>query len=122
MTTQKGKMIENFVESFTSGNMNVLKEYLTDDIQWNLVGQTTIQGVDAFVKYLQDQHKPHIKETNITNTITHGITAAIDGTILVSDSSGNGHSISFCHIIRLNKFKDGKIKQLKTYIIHEKTE
>ncbi|KYG39375.1 hypothetical protein [Bacillus gaemokensis] len=56
------------------------------------------------------------KELIITNTITHGITAVIDGTVKVDEEK----TLSFYHIFRFNKFKDGKIKEITSYIIENK--
>lgn len=120
LTTPKGKMIEKLVEGMTRGNLDNLLDNVTENIQWTIVGHSPIQGKDVFIKAIEAAktgEAKEYKELNFANTITHGITAAVDGTYTVIDKSGEENTTSFCHVFRFNKFKDGIIKEITSYMI-----
>ncbi|MBM7554274.1 nuclear transport factor 2 family protein [Thalassobacillus pellis] len=118
MATAKGKFLREFNEAFVRGNIDFLMDNVTDNIRWEMVGDTVVEGKEAFhlaLKEMPTDVKNH--ELAINNIITHGITAAVDGTITVTNETGEVKEYAFCDIYRWNKFKDGKIKDMRSYVV-----
>ncbi len=59
-------------------------------------------------------------ELKISNIITHGITAAVDGTVKFVDDPDDVKLYAFCDICRFNRFKDPKVKELTSYVLEVK--
>ena len=51
------------------------------------------------------------------NIITHGNVALIQGTMHMQNEAGQKSTFAFCDVYKLDKFKNGKIKELTAYLI-----
>ncbi|MFB4166964.1 nuclear transport factor 2 family protein [Virgibacillus sp. JSM 102003] len=120
MTTKKGKFLEEFNEAFLNGNMDYVVANVTDDIKWTVVGESPIQGKSDFARAFEMMESGGTQELRISNIITHGITAAVDGKVKVVDESGGVKLYAFCDIYRFNRFKDPKVKELTSYVMEVK--
>ncbi|WP_430786461.1 nuclear transport factor 2 family protein [Virgibacillus flavescens] len=118
--SQLNEFIRKFNEAFTTADVDFILESVTDDIRWEMMGEPVINGkaeVKKELEMIKDANKP---ELTITKTITHGRTAAIEGTMKMKDKNGVEKTYAFCDTYVLNKFKDGKIKELNSYLIELK--
>lgn len=117
-----GKSIEFFKEineAFTNGDMDFIEANATDDVQWTLTGSLPIHGKSELIKAMKKMQSERVTDLTFTYFITHGNIAAINGTMKLADKSGETKTYGFCHIYRLNKFKNGKIKEITSYVIEK---
>lgn len=121
MATAKGKFLQEFNEAFIRGNKEIVLNSVTDDIKWNMVGEDEIRGKDEFEKAFQEMPREGKIELTIKTIITHGITAAVEGTIHTTNELEEKKVYAFCETYQFNKFKDGRIKEITTYIIEVKS-
>lgn len=121
MATAKGKLLQEFNEAFIRGNKEIVLNSVTDDIKWNMVGEDEISGIDAFERAFQEMPREGKIELTIKTIITHGITAAVEGTIHTTNDLEEKKVYAFCETYRFNKFKDGRIKEITSYIIEVKS-
>lgn len=103
--------------AFMGGDADFIIENVTEDVQWNIVGESNYQGKDAIIKMLEPMRGVAIEEYVTKKIITHGNTAAIEGTMKMPNEAGEKKTYAFCDIYKLDKFKNGKIKELTAYII-----
>lgn len=92
-----------------------IKEDLSDDIVWEIVGEKPLQGKDSFVRKLKEMTPSQVTEIHISNIITHGSTGSINGKMTLKD----GSSLGFCDVYTFTGAgKKAKIKEITSYIIH----
>ncbi|WP_226659086.1 nuclear transport factor 2 family protein [Pseudalkalibacillus hwajinpoensis] len=113
MATAKENFLRAFNEAFISGDRDVVLASVTDDVQWHLIGMEKIEGKIAFEKAWN--RMPTGVNLTIDTIITHGVTAAVEGKMQVGEKN-----FAFCDTYRFNKFKDGMIKQIHSFIIEER--
>ncbi len=122
MATAKGKFLQEFNEAFIRGNKEIVLNSVTDDIKWNMVGEDEINGKDEFEKAFQEMPREGKIDLAIKKVITHGITAAVEGTIHLTNDQQERKAYAFCETYRFNKFKDGRIKEMTSYMIEVKAD
>ncbi|MFS0782827.1 hypothetical protein [Bacillus sp. 1P06AnD] len=103
MATAKGHMLEAFIHDLYEGRFEEVSDRITEGIQWKLAGKTTIEGKNRFLEYAGKQDSTFI-DWSISHTITHGITAAVNGTATMKDRNQKVKQILFCHIFLLGHF------------------
>ena len=106
--------------AFMEGDVDFIIENVTEDVQWNIVGESNDQGKEAVIKMLEPMRGVAAEEYVTKKIITHGNTAAIEGTMKMPNEAGEKKTFAFCDIYQLDKFKNGKIKKMTAYIIELK--
>jgi len=89
---------------------------VTDDIRWNIVGNTMIQGKDSFARALQEINKDKVVELAIRHIATHGKAGAIDGNLEFK----NGTIRAFCNVYEFGNTKGTSVKAITSYFIEIK--
>lgn len=113
--TEKGKFLKKFNEAFAKGDTQFIAESVTQDIQWTMFGDKTINGLEAFKKEIESMVQSEAG-LELDKIITHGNTAAVNGIIKSKDKSGNPAAYAFCDVYTLSGFKNPKIKEMKSYV------
>ncbi|MFC4389016.1 nuclear transport factor 2 family protein [Gracilibacillus marinus] len=117
METANQLFFREFNEAFVKGNVGKILESVTDDIVWRMVGTDTIRGIESLRQALEGMESGNQFELDIETMITHGKEAAVHGVIHTTDRDGELNHYSFCDIYKLNKHKDGKIKEIISYVL-----
>ncbi|MEX0771938.1 MAG: nuclear transport factor 2 family protein [Balneolales bacterium] len=115
--TEKGKFIQKFNEAFAKSDTEYLSNNVTDDVHWTMHGDFAVRGKKAFIEALNQMEADEPFELTIKNIITHGNTAAVDGTM--KTPSGN-KTYAFCDVYKFNGFKNPKIKEMTSYVLEVK--
>jgi len=89
-----------------------MSAHSSDDIQWNIIGRELIHGKNELVKTIKKLKFNKAADLEYFYFITHGNKASINGTMSIG-----AKKYFFCHVYELNKFKNGKIKTITSYII-----
>lgn len=111
--TEKEKFLRKFNQAFADNDTGYITESTTDNIVWNIPGDRTIHGKDAFIHALKQMERNGKTELNIEHIITHGKAASVNGVI----RSGNGTSHAFCDVYVFSGFKNPRIKEITSYVI-----
>src|SRR5690625_4522001 len=107
-------VLKEFNIAMASQDKNLITSYITDDVQWNIIGNRTVHGYVKFVETLIQSATAKVVELHIQHIITHGKEASVNGKVILE----NDNSISFCHVYNFNSFgKNSKIKEITSYII-----
>ncbi|MCK6562866.1 hypothetical protein HUU39_04165 [candidate division KSB1 bacterium] len=104
-------------EAFTTGDTEFMAANSTDDVQGIIVGSKTTQGRNELIKEMKARKMEYVVALTYSYFITHGNKAAINGTMRIAGKSRRGKLYAFCHIYELNKFKNGQVKVITSYII-----
>ncbi|GEL76447.1 nuclear transport factor 2 family protein [Tenuibacillus multivorans] len=120
MATEKQKFFERFNQAFMTGDRDFILDSVTDDVQWEMVGDDIIEGKETLREALSGMESNDSFKLTIHHTITHGITASVNGVITFTTDEGEDKKYGYCDVYKLNSFKSGKIKELTSYVIEMK--
>ncbi|MDQ3657780.1 MAG: nuclear transport factor 2 family protein [Chloroflexota bacterium] len=81
-----------------------------------MVGSPAIEGKAAFAEATSMAEGPS-PDLSITNVITHGRSAAVEGAMTMVDESGTPKTYAFCDVYRMSGSKNRKIKAITAYMI-----
>ena len=113
MKTENKQLMIKISEAFATGNLEFSGVYLADNIQWNILGENTINGKEEVLqvsKMLQLQSFPVI---SIKNIVAEGDFVVIESTGKATTKSGKPYNQSYCDIF---KFKEEKLIEVTTYL------
>lgn len=115
--TNNQEFFQRLNEAFAKSDTEYIIANAADDIVWNIIGDKIIRGKENFIKEIKSMESENPYELGISHTITHGKTAAVDGIMKMTDKSGNTKIYAFCDIYLLSGFKNGKIKEMTSYVV-----
>ncbi|WP_082234518.1 nuclear transport factor 2 family protein [Halobacillus massiliensis] len=118
--TQKEELLRKFNEAFVNNDTDFILENVTDNIIWRIAGETTIEGKKDVKEAVQSMKSGLHEKLTLSTIITHGLNAAVNGTIDLVEEDGKRKTYEFCDIYKFHKFKDGKIKELISYTVEKK--
>lgn len=105
-------IVGEFVTNWAERSTEAMAGWLTDDAEWTIVGDETVNGEDL-VSRVCPLSTPHLLE--VTSIITHGRLASCDG-FLDTDSG----RLFFSHVFRFaSTSKTAKIREARTYLVEK---
>ena len=105
-------VIRDFLIAVYQRDVDAVLAALHDNIQWEIVETTRLEGHDAVRAWFAEQ--PPATELHVAMVITHGTDCGADGTVIHADGSQS----RFNHILVFaGHSKTAKIKQLRSYVI-----
>ncbi len=108
----KKEFLRDFNIAFACGNAAFLVDHVSEDIVWQMHGDKTIEGKEAFAKAV-DEMKAYVAESLIIRTLlTHGKDAAVNGEICV-----NGVVYVFCDVYQFVSAGSQILKRIDSYVI-----
>ena len=93
--TKKGTFLRQLNEAFAKSDTDYITKSVTEDIQWTVHGDFSVQGKAEFVAVLKKMESDEPLELEIKNIITHGDSAAVDG---IMQMPGEDIAYAFCDI------------------------
>lgn len=113
MKTKNQEFLEEINKAFARSDSEFILQHVTDNIKWTVQGDFTVQGKEAFTKELKKMESPEPLELAISNIITHGKSAAVDGIM----KSPDGKKYAFCDVYQFSGLKNPKIKKMTSYVL-----
>lgn len=121
VVNKKAEMLKEFNDAFVKGDWNSVCGHLTEDIEWTMVGSNKIIGISAFEEAFQSMILDEPPTVEISQIITHGRSAVVEGTIRLKQEDGRVTSYAFCDICQFQSFKEPKIRKMKSFVMKEKS-
>lgn len=109
----KMEFLKQFNIAFAQGNVEYLIESVTDEIVWNIVGDSIIEGHTNFIKELEKMKSVKASELIIDQILSHGKRGAANGIIKMQ----NGKQYAFSDFYVFSGTKGTKIKTITSYVI-----
>ncbi len=117
VTTAGQTYIHAINDAFMRHDVAFFEANVADDVRWTMVGAAEpIVGKAAFLAEIETMDEGPEPALAITNVITHGRSAAVEGTMTI-DEAGVTKRYAFCDIYRLSGAGTGKIKEITAYMI-----
>jgi len=110
MLTNKD-LVKKINDAFASGNVQNASPYIDDNIIWNIVGMPLIYGKHNFIK-TKEMLELDYNSGKSKNFIAEGDYVVVESSLNLN--AGNPVNPSYCEIYLI---KEGKIKQLTSYIV-----
>jgi hypothetical protein len=105
--------LKDFNVAFAKGDVSFLMTHVSDDIQWNIIGDRAIQGKENFRSVLKEMSTQKAKALEIRKIITHGADASVSGVVTL----GQGKRVSFCDVYTFQGAKGVTIKSIESYMM-----
>ena len=102
--------------AFAEGDTAFIVENIDDKVIWELVGDENIHGKADFVETLGKVVDNKLEALTISNIITHGKEAAVNGVRKLAQ----GGEYSFCDVYTFQGAKGNTIKSITSYVIESK--
>ena len=115
MATQTA-FLQHFNDAFAKGDIHYITEQVTDDIVWDMVGEFSIKGKDAFYNSLKEMAGIETLDMQLLKTIIDGKHAAVNGTMKVKEPTGNIKSFGFCDVYEFNN-QGTRIQKMTSYVV-----
>lgn len=109
----KKKVLKEFIIAIAKKDMGLITEYISNHVSWNIINEFTVQGKDTVVEAIENVVTLKIVELEIQKIITHGYTAAANGTVKLED----GSIYSFCNVYDFVSAGKNIIKEITSYVI-----
>ena len=106
-------ILEQANEAIIKGDHEGFLSYCTDDTKWTFVGDQTLTGKDSVRRWMRVNYKEP-PSFNVTKLIEGEDFVIALGDILVKDEDGKEGWHKYCDVWR---FKDGKMAELKAFVI-----
>ncbi|MGY5851449.1 nuclear transport factor 2 family protein [Salegentibacter sp. F14] len=113
----KEVFIRDFNEAFLKNDMDFIFNNMSEDIEWNFVGEKVIKGKEAVKEFMKPMRKVETLELELLEIITHGRTAAANGRMKIKEASGKIKNFGFADFYVLNGMKSPKVKKLTSYVV-----
>ena len=105
--------LRDFNIAFGKGDAQAISDQLTDDIQWEMVGDCTFNGKEAVITELEKMKEYTASELTLDHIITHGKAASCNGTFVMEDG---GSKYAFCDVYEFDKSgKNARIKRMQSF-------
>ena len=108
---------KEIAEAFSTGHFKMAYDDLADNMEWNIVAETTLKGKQAVIDFCNKTaayFTPQTTHFTVTNIIDDHDCIAIDGTAKFISKDNKTTHIASCDVYR---FKEGKLQQLTSYCI-----
>ena len=110
-------ILESANEAITRGDHEGFLAFCSDDTVWTFVGEQTLQGKEAVRQYMAKVYTEP-PSFMVETMVSEGDFLTAIGTISLKDEDGNPVNYSYCDVWR---FRDGKMAELKAFVIQDKT-
>lgn len=114
MSLNNKAILEKANEYMANGDNEGFLSFCTDDTEWTFVGEQTLHGKTAVRRYMADAYQEPPRFL-VERLIGEGDFVTATGTISVKDRDGSIANYSYCDVWR---FRDGKMAELKAFVIN----
>lgn len=115
--TQREDFLRKFNDAFLTNDLDFIIEQLTDDIEWDMVGDQKMKGKAEVRQLMESAGNGSTKLTEIQtdHMITQGNHAAVNGTMVMKEKDKT-IAYGFCDVYTFED-KTEKIKAMTSYVI-----
>lgn len=106
------QIIQEVIVALHSKDVNHLKRWVRDDVEWEIVGFGTLRGVDALCQWVSSSGEK--KSLEFKSVLTHGREGSTDGNV----TNEQDISAAFSHVLRFTgATKTARIASVRSYLV-----
>lgn len=106
-------ILEKANAAFAKGDFEGFLSYCTEDTKWTYVGDRVVEGKEAVRRYIKETYTEPSNFT-VETLLAEGDYVTLLGDIILKDENGKDTLYSVCDVWR---FRDGKMAELKAFVI-----
>src|SRR5690606_5327905 len=111
----KKEFLKDFVIALARADREFVLGGITEDIQWEIVGQVTYTNKEQFIQQIQQQPIWKVEELRVEAVVTHGTDASVSG----RGRTCEGSLLALCTVLTFQAFKGALSKKLQSSIMEE---
>lgn len=108
----KRKLIKALNIAFAEGNIPELEEFFHPDMEWEMVGDRTLQGLEEVLRFLETIKTEKAEELELQQVITHGKHASAMGILRYKNNA-----IAFHDHYEFTSAGSSKLKRIISFAI-----
>jgi uncharacterized protein len=111
------QVVAEYMQGFRESDHTKILSCLTDDVIWDIPEHAYLKGKEQFDKEIENdafEGKPAI---TVTRLIEEDDIVVAEGAVQTKMKNGAVINLLFCDVFH---FRDGKIKQLTSYLVQQK--
>lgn len=109
----KMEFLKEFNIAFAKRDVAFITDSVTDDINWNIIGDKKIEGKEMFTVELEKMKSEKVSELVLEQILSHGKEGAVNGIMKMQD----GKNYAFSDFYVFQGAKGTKIKSMTSYVI-----
>ncbi len=111
----KKATLRDFSIAFAKHDKAAVLAAVADDVEWEIVGDRDVSGIEAFEDALDDAWSAKVRRLSIDTILTHGNQGSVSGSMTLAGSD----TLHFCDVHRFSSHgKNAKIARITSYWIH----
>jgi len=113
MTVKNKAIVEQVNAAFADNDVEGFLSFCADDVEWTMVGDTTVKGKDAIRQWMasMDAQPPTF---TVASVIGEGDFVAASGDMTMVDKDGKSAPYAYCDLYR---FRGDKIVELRSFVV-----
>ncbi len=115
--SENKEVVEKYMEGFSSSDHAKILSCLTDDVMWDIPGYVYLKGKEQFDKEIENDAFEGSPTITIIRLVEENDIVVAEGAVQNKMKNGGLLDALFCDVFH---FRDGKIKQLTSYLMHKK--
>lgn len=120
MSDKNKEIVKKVNDAFSSGNTGAFLDLCADDVEWTIVGDQTVSGIEALREFMKSMEGHEPPKFSVDTLIAEGDSAMATGGMTMEVEPGCEGAYGYCDIYRFNG--DGKIVELRTFVVKLKDE
>ncbi|OAN64653.1 DNA-binding protein [Balneola sp. EhC07] len=109
----KKELLKQLNIAFARANSNFLADIVSDDIEWDIMGDQKVSGKEQFTRKLETLKSEKVSELMLDRILTHGKEGAANGIIKME----NGNEYAFSDFYEFTGAKGTKVRSITSYIV-----
>lgn len=112
------EIITAVIDAFDKNDVELILSYLTEDVEWNMVGDQTFSGKQSIRDFFSAYPNMQMIASTRDHFLIDGNTAAVNGNVQCEDKSTGVYSeMYYCDLYQL---EGDKVKKMTSYVIPKK--
>ena len=109
--------LKKFNRAFVENDLNFIFDSVTDDVYWEMIGDTVIRGKEALIEAMNKVKQPHDMTLDLHSMLVDKDKATVHGSMKRKENQGLEKTYSFCDLYVFSSSEENKIKELRAFII-----
>jgi ketosteroid isomerase-like protein len=115
--TRNKRTIEKYMDGFRRSDHAQVLSCLTDDVEWHIPGMVHLVGKEAFDREIENPEFEGRPAITVERVIEEDDVVVAEGAVQARKRGGGMLHLLFCDVFVM---RDGKIRQLTSYLMEDK--
>ncbi len=110
-------ILQQIIRGFDENDFDLIIDSVTEDMTWEMLGTTSINGKTALKKWFKDTEGMQLLESTKDHIILQDDTATVDGVAKCKGPDGTIYDMFYADVY---EFRDGKVSKMISYTLPRK--